>query len=165
MALPSELTARRSHRGSRLGEVILLLSSNSDGEVLNAARAMLRPLQSCGADIYALLEHVENGGELTNADKQRIRSEIECARAVGYAKGVKAAEAEQHGIGAFRNTDGKLEWTEVALFCQREKHRLATKHHEFVDDMASRTVWGREPPPRQHQYLHRLFHKLGGKIT
>ena len=38
-------------------------------------------------------------------------------------------------------------------------------HHEFIDDMASRTVYGREPTPRQHQYLHSLFFKLGGKIT
>src|SRR5215831_6483409 len=67
--------------------------------------------------------------------------------------------------GAFRNTDGTLEWSEVALFCQRQKHRLPEKHHEFVDDMASRTVYGREPTPKQHQYLHSLFYKLGGKIT
>ena len=106
-----------------------------------------------------------NGGGLTDADKHKIRSEIENARAIGYAEGVKAAEAKQHGTGAFRNTDGRLEWTEVALFVQREKHRLPEKHHEFVDDMASRTVHGREPTPKQHQYLHSLFHKLGGKIT
>jgi hypothetical protein len=165
MALPSELTARRGDRGSRLGEVILMLSSNSDGEVVNAVRAMLRLLQSCGADIYTLVEHVENGGGLTDADKQKIRSEIEDARALGYAEGVKAAEAKQHGTGAFRNTDGKLEWTEVALFVQREKRRLPDRHHEFIDDMASRTVYGREPTPKQHKYLHSLFLKLGGKIT
>jgi len=46
-----------------------------------------------------------------------------------------------------------------------EKHRLPSKHHEFIDDMASRTVYGREPTPKQHQYLHSLFFKLGGKIT
>jgi len=78
---------------------------------------------------------------------------------------VKAAESKQHGTGAFRNTDGTLEWSEVALFLQREKHRLPDKHHEFIDDMASRTAWGREPTPRQHQYLHSLFYKLGGRIT
>jgi hypothetical protein len=164
MALPSELTARRGDRGSRLGDVIRLLCSNSDGEVVSAVRAMLRLLQSCGADIHALVEHVENGG-LTEDYKREVRAQIENARAVGYAEGVKAVEAKQHGIGAFRNTDGKLEWTEVALYCQREKHRLDARHHEFVDDMASRTAWGREPTPKQHQYLHSLFFKLGGKIT
>jgi hypothetical protein len=165
MALPSELTARRGDRGSRLGDVIRLLSSNSDGEVVNAVHAMLRLLRSCGADIHTLVEHIENGGGLTDADKQKIRTEIENARALGYAEGVKAVEAKQHGTGAFRNTDGKIEWNEVALYVQREKHRLPEKHHEFVDDMASRTVYGREPTPKQHQYLHSLFFKLGGKIT
>jgi len=38
-------------------------------------------------------------------------------------------------------------------------------HHAFVDDVAARTVYGREPTPNQHKYLHSLFYKLGGKIT
>src|SRR5215510_959803 len=158
MALPSEVTAR-------LGNVIRRLSSDSEGEIIAAMHILLRLLQSCGGDIHALAERVENGGGLTEADKQKIKSEIENARAIGYAEGVKAAESKQHGTGAFRNTDGTPEWTEVALYVQREKHRLPSKHHEFVDDMASRTVYGREPTPKQHQYLHSLFFKLGGKIT
>jgi hypothetical protein len=36
---------------------------------------------------------------------------------------------------------------------------------KFVDDMASRTVYGREPNEKQHKYLHSLFYKLGGKLT
>jgi len=48
---------------------------------------------------------------------------------------------------------------------QREKHRLDNKHHEFIDDMASRTGYLREPTLKQHKYLHSLFYKLGGKIT
>ena len=158
MALPSGVTAR-------LGNVIRRLSSDSDGEIIAAMHVILRLLQSCGGDIHALANHVENGGGLTDGDKQNIRVEIENAHAIGYAEGVKAAEAKQHGTGAFRNTDGQLEWTEVALFVQREKHRLPDRHHEFIDDMASRTVYGREPTPKQHAYLHSLFYKLGGKIT
>jgi hypothetical protein len=164
MALPPEITARRDQRGSKLGDVIRRLSSNSDGEILATVHAMRRMLESYGADIHGLADHVENGG-LTDADKQKIRTEIENALALGYAEGVRAAESKQHGTGAFRNTDGKLEWTEVALFVQREKHRLPTRHHEFIDDMASRTVYGREPTPNQHRYLHSLFYKLGGKLT
>jgi hypothetical protein len=164
MALPPEITARRDQRGSKLGDVIRRLSSSSDGEIIATVHAMRRMLASYGADIHVLADHVENGG-LTDADKQKIRTEIENARDLGYAEGVRAAESKQHGTGAFRNTDGKLEWTEVALFVQREKHRLSDRHHEFIDDMASRTVYGREPTPNQHRYLHSLFYKLGGKIT
>jgi len=158
MALPHALAAK-------LGKPIRLLASNSRGEAFAALCAIARLLESHGYTFHTLADHVENGGGLNEDDKKKIRSEIENARAIGYAEGVKAAESKQHGTDAFRNTDGALEWTEVALYCQREKQRLPSKHHEFVDDMASRTVYGREPTPKQHQYLHSLFFKLGGKIT
>ena len=160
MALPHALAAK-------LGKTIRLLASNSRGEAFAALCAIARLLESHGYSFHTLADHVENanGSGLSDADKQRIRSEIENAHAIGYAEGVKAAESKQHGTGAFRNTDGTLEWTEVALFVQRQKHRLPERHHEFVDDMASRTAFGREPTPKQHRYLHFLFFKLGGKIT
>ena len=160
MALPRELAVK-------LGKPIRLLASNSQGEAFAALCAIARLLESQGYTFHTLAEHVENanGSSLSEDDKKKIRSEIENARALGYAEGVNAAEARQHGTGAFRNTDGALEWTEVALYCQRKKHRLPDKHHESIDDMASRTVWGREPTPKQHQYLHSLFFKLGGELT
>ena len=98
MALPRELAAR-------LGKPIRLLASDSRGEAFAALCAMARLLQSHGSSFNELAEH-ENGGGLTEADKQKIKSEIENARAIGYAEGVRAAESRQHGTGAFRNTDG-----------------------------------------------------------
>jgi hypothetical protein len=158
MVLPPELAAK-------LGKPIRLLASDSKGEAFAALCAIARLLESHGQSFHTLAEHVENGGGLSDADKQKISAAIENARAIAYAEGVKAAESKQHGTGAFRNTDGTLEWTEVALYCQRQKHRLDPKHHKFIDDMASRTVYGREPSGPQHKYLHSLFYKLGGKIT
>src|SRR6516162_5222906 len=151
---------------AKLGKPIRLLASNSQGEAFAALCAIARLLEAYRSTFHELADHVENGGGgLSEADKQKISAAIESARIEGYAEGVKAAESKQHGTGAFRNTNGALEWTEVARYCQREKQRLPTKHHEFIDDMASRTVYGREPTPKQHQYLHSLFFKLGGKIT
>jgi len=160
MALPHALAAK-------LGKTIRLLASNSRGEAFAALCAIARLLESHGYSFHTLADHVENanGSGLSDADKQKISAAIENARTIGYAEGVAAAEAKQHGTGAFRNTDGTLEWTEVARYCQRQKHRLPERHHEFVDDMASRTAFGREPTPKQHRYLHFLFFKLGGKIT
>jgi hypothetical protein len=158
MALPHELAAK-------LAKPIRLLASNSKGEAFAALCAIARLLETHNQSFHTLADHVENGGGLSEDDKKKIRGEIESARAIGYAEGVRAAESKQHGTGAFRNTDGKLEWTEIALYCQREKQRLPDKHHEFIDDMAARTVYGREPTPKQHQYLHSLFYKLGGEIT
>ena len=169
MPLPLELIGRRDNdrRRSRLGDVMCRLASTSDGEIVATVLALQRLLEAHDVDFHALVEHLENGGgdSLSDAAKEKVRAEIEQAFNEGYAEGVRAAESRQHGTGAFRNTDGTLEWSEVALFVQREKHRLAPKHHEFIDDMASRTVYGREPTPRQHQYMHSLFYKLGGKIT
>ena len=148
--MPHELAAK-------LGKPIRLLASTSQGEAFAALCAIARLLEAYRLTFHELADHVENGGGgLSEADKQKISAAIESARSEGYAEGVKAAESKQHGTGAFRNTDGALEWTEVARYCQREKQRLPTKHHEFIDDMASRTVYGREPTPRQHQYLHSL---------
>ena len=158
MALPRALAAK-------LGKPIRLLASNSQGEAFAALCAIARLLEAYRSTFHELADHVENGGGgLSEADKQKISAAIESARIEGYAEGVKAAESKQHGTGAFRNTDGALEWTEVARYCQREKQRLPTKHHEFIDDMAARTPFGREPTLKQHQYLHSLFYKLGGKI-
>jgi hypothetical protein len=126
---------------------------------------MQRMLQSNGADIHDLADHIENGHGLSEADRQQIKAAIEQARADGYAQGVAMAEAKQHGTGAFSNTDGTLDWKDVALYVQRNKHRLPERNHEFIDDMAARTVYDREPTPKQHQWLHNLFFKLGGKIT
>src|SRR6516225_3686789 len=152
MPLPHALAAK-------LGKPIRLLASGSQGEAFAALCAIARLLETNGRTFHDLADHVENGGGgLSEADKQKISAAIESARIEGYAEGVKAAESKQHGTGTFRNTDG-------TLCVQRQKQRLPEKHHEFVDDMAARTVYGREPTPKQHQYLHSLFYKLGGKIT
>jgi hypothetical protein len=159
MSLPPEIIPTVSN-------IVRRLSSCDDKDIVASVCGLQRVLKSADTDVHALADHIEkaNGG-LSDADKQKIRSEIENAHAIGYAEGVAAAEARQHGTGAFRNTDGTLEWAEVARYVQREKHRLDVKHHEFVDDMAARTVYGHEPTPKQHRYLHSLFFKLGGKIT
>lgn len=167
MPLPLELIGRRDNdrRRSRLGDVMCRLASTSDGEIIATVLALQRLLEAHGVDIHVLVDHLENGGGgLSDAIKEKVCAEVEQAFNEGYAEGVKAAEAKQYGTGAFRNTDGTLEWSEVALFVQRQKHRLPARHHEFIDDMASRTVYGREPTPKQHQYLHSLFYKLGGTI-
>src|SRR5262245_25651908 len=106
---------------------------------------MARLLENHRLSFLDLADHIENGGGLSEDDKRKIGAAIKQARIEGYAEGVKAAESKQHSTGAFRNTDGSLEWTEVALYCQRQKHRLDARHHEFIDDMAARTAFGREP--------------------
>ena len=147
----------------RLAGCIRRLLSDKDGEVIAALAAIQRMLTS-GADLHTLAERIETPPGLSESTKREIRKAIEDARAAGYAEGVRAAESRQNGGDAFHSTTS-AEWIRVALFVQREKHRLPAQHHQFVDDMAARTVWEREPTDKQHKYLHSLFLKLGGKIT
>jgi hypothetical protein len=144
----------------RVASLIRRLSSQSDGEIVATARALMRTLESAGTDIHALAGHVEkpNGKHIPEEEMRRIFE-------AGYTAGVQAAENRQHGSDDFRGTDGKPTWEAVALFLQRNKDRLDSKHHEFIDKVAAQTVWGDEPTERMHRYLHSLFFKLGGKIA
>jgi hypothetical protein len=131
--LPPKITARRDERhGSRLGDVIRRLGSTSDGELIATVYALRRILESTGSDIHGLAEHLEaaNGSGVTEADLKKVYD-------AGYAMGVQDTQNRQHGEDDFRNTDGKPDWTAVALFLQRNKDRLDSKHHAFVEDMAS----------------------------
>ena len=151
MALPAEVTAK-------LGNVIRRLSSSSDGEIVAAVHAMLRLLHSCGADIHALAERIENGG-MSEKYQEEVRAQIKKAHEVGYEKGVRAAEAR------FR-PDGKLEFSEVALFMERQINRLPPDKHEFIHKMAFYARQELEPSPKQGKFLFDLFVQyLGGRIT
>ena len=72
-------------------------------------------------------------------------------------------QAEEQAVYGQRS-DGSHDWEAISLFCQREKGRLDAKHHRFVDDMAARMVWGREPTEKQGKYLQSLFRQLGGRV-
>jgi hypothetical protein len=147
----------------KLARLVRLLSSDHDHEAAAAMHAFVRVLRTAkaaGADIHALADRIEkpNGDGLSEIEMRKLFD-------AGFHAGVQAAERRHNGASDFHNTDGKPDWCAVALFLQRNKHRLAARHHEFIDDMAARTAWEREPTEKQHRYLHSLFFKLGGKIT
>jgi hypothetical protein len=151
VTLPVEVT-------TRLGNVIRRLSSDSEGEIIAAMYAILRMLQSCGGDIHVLAERVENGG-MSEKYQEEVRAQIKKAHEVGYEKGVRAAEAR------FR-PDGKLEFSEVALFAERRINHLPPDKHEFIHKMALYARQDIEPSPKQGKFLFDLFVQyLGGKIT
>jgi hypothetical protein len=154
-------------REQKIAHTLRLLMSDQPGEVFAAVQALQRLLQALGTDLDGLargFEKIISSG--SNGDGRAI-TQAEMQRAIdnAYAAGVQDAENRLHGATDFQNTDGKPSWEAIALFLQRNKNRLEARHHDFVDDMASRTAFGREPTERQHKYLHSLFYKLGGKIT
>jgi hypothetical protein len=141
----------------KLAACIRMLSSDKDGDVITAARGLVRMLKGAGTDIHAFAERIAkpNGG-LTEAEMRKLYD-------AGYEAGVRAVENKQHGSGEFHNVDGLPAWDEIALFCQQNNDRLRENERTFVNDMASRTVW-REPTEKQAKWLRSIFYRLGGKL-
>ena len=141
----------------KLAACIRMLSSDKDGDVITAARGLVRMLERAGTDIHAFAERIAkpNGG-LTDAEMRKLYD-------AGYEAGVRAVENKQHGSGDFHNVDGLPSWNEIALFCQQNNDRLRPTERQFIDDMASRTVW-REPTEKQAKWLRSIFYRLGGKL-
>jgi hypothetical protein len=54
---------------------------------------------------------------------------------------------------------------DVALFVQREKHRLFERHHGFIEDVVKTLSGSPRLTRKQAEYLYVLFYELGGRIT
>jgi hypothetical protein len=146
----------------RIADLVRLLGSGSEGEVLNAQGALKRLLASRSVgftDLGNAIEKLPTGG-LADDQMRRVFD-------AGYQKGLEEAVRKQvEAEGAFGlHPDGSPDWEGIALYCQREKDRLKDdRHRQFVDDMASRMTWSREPTPKQATYLLSLFRQLGGMV-
>jgi len=130
---------------SKLAACIRMLSSDKDGDVINAARGLVRMLKGAGADIHVLADRVE---------RRKLYDR-------GYQDGVRAAENKFHGNEDFRDANTTPTWHDMAKFCQRRSARLGSRERDFIDQMAERTVW-RDPTERQGQWLKGIWHRLGG---
>src|SRR5215831_8556337 len=140
----------------KLVACIRLLSSDKPFEVEGAMSGVQRLLR--GADNHALADRIENGG-ISEKYQEEVRAQIKKAHEVGYEKGVRAAEAR------FR-PDGKLEFSEVALFVERQINRLPPDKHEFIHKMAFYARQELEPSQKQGKFLFDLFVQyLGGRIA
>jgi hypothetical protein len=146
----------------KIADLIRRLGTDHEPEVITVVRMLRRLLASQNVtftDLGDAVEKLATGG-LTQSAMEQIRD-------AGYAKGLADAEqkyAEAQSIYGLR-PDGSTDWEAIALYCQRQKHRIEAKRHEFVDDMASRMTWGREPTSeKQGKYLLSLFRQVGGRI-
>jgi hypothetical protein len=145
----------------RLASCIRMLLA-TDGQRTAAILGVQRMLEGIGknnnVDVHALAERIEKG-RVSKQYQEEVRTQIKRAHEVGYEKGVRAAEAR------FR-PDGKLEFSEVALFAERRIDHLPPDKHEFIHKMALYARQDIEPSPKQGKFLFDLFVQyLGGKIT
>jgi hypothetical protein len=145
----------------RIADVVRRLGTTHEGEMIATARALQRTLASRDISCTDLGEGIEKlaTGGLAEAQMKQLFD-------AGYQKCVEDTKrkriAQETALGF--EPDGSPDWEAIALYYQRQKARLEAKHHQFVDDMASRMTWGREPTERQGIYLLSLFRQLGGRM-
>jgi hypothetical protein len=144
---------------NRIADLIRRLGSDFEGEIIATWRGLKQLLTSRDVtftDLGDAVEKLATGG-LEQDATNRIFDE-------GYAKGFEDTErkyAETQVLYSFRVDGSKV----IALHYQRQKHLIESKHHQFVDEVASRTTRRREPSEKQGRYLLSFFRGLGGRIS
>jgi hypothetical protein len=132
----------------KIGKLLKLLSSSSDGEVVAAARALLRTLDAEGTDIHELAERIE-GRKLSQAEMQRIYDKA-------FADGKNGAAAN----ASFSEVDVPSFQSMACEIVHKEAGRLSTKERDFVNDMVRWCAY-REPSEKQASWLHAIYCKIG----
>jgi hypothetical protein len=94
----------------KVNKLIRLLSSDNDGEVLAAARALRRTLQTHGADLHTLAAAIER----SDAVKLGLYQ-------AGFEDGKRATEDAQPVSFLMSRC---VNWHEMALWCQQRSDRL-----------------------------------------
>jgi hypothetical protein len=142
----------------KLRPLVRLLSSDRDGEVIAAARALIRTLKGAKLDIHALADSIgQANGKLSEAEMLKLY-------AAGYAARIRAAEQKhQYDDDGFTDACRVPTPHEMARWCQQRANRLRENERQFINDIASRTVW-RAPTERQRKWLESIFLKLGGRV-
>jgi hypothetical protein len=140
----------------KLANFLRLLASDKDGEVVAAARAMVRTLQGIGADIHDIADRVEHSGNgaLSEAEMQEIFG-------AGIKEGIRRGQQTRHTVSAAPQFPPARD---MAMFCYRNIDELGSDwEREFVTNMAS---WTRARPlsVKQQAHLEKIYIKLGGRI-
>jgi hypothetical protein len=149
----------------RIAKAIRMLSSPQDGEVVVAAHTLLRLLANEQLDVFWLADRVVSPTNGAGDAEAVTREDLKKVFEDGCAEGIRRAENKRYGNASFVDEDGMPNWSEIALYCQRNIDRIRKPNEqEFINDMAGKTQWG-EPTQRQATWLRDIFLRLGGKIT
>jgi hypothetical protein len=147
----------------RIANLFRRLGSEFEGEQIATVAAMKRLFAIEGlsfSDVAIVIENAE--GVIEERKYSDTDTDIIFNR--GVKRGAEQARAEAAAPPQFYDEAGQPRWTKIALFCQTKRERLRPQEQNFVDDMAGRAVWGREPTEKQGKWLLSIFVKLGGRI-
>jgi hypothetical protein len=124
----------------RIAQLIRLLASDREGEVLAAVRALRRTLASAGADFHDLAQAVENAAVAPSPRTDRRSSRPRTSRS-------RSAACESIG------------WQASVRWLLDHPARLTPRGREFVEDMAG---WAGKPTKRQAAWLLAILERVGG---
>jgi hypothetical protein len=136
----------------KISKLTKMLSSSNDGEVVTAARALLRTLAQEGTDIHELADHVVGiveGRKPSQAEVQRIYDEA-------FRSGQTAAAAS----AGFHHTEDPSFHKMACEIQHKANGRLSPKERDFVDDMVSWCA-RRAPSEKQAKWLHAIYCRIG----
>jgi hypothetical protein len=114
----------------RLTKLVLMLSSDRDGEVVAAARAIGRALRAAGRDWHDFA-----GGLLDPAKKR----------------------ADQQGRHDDGQHDSHADWRAMHKFCLRHESKLRSRELKFIYSIAH---WRGELTSKQHRWLTAIHQRL-----
>jgi hypothetical protein len=136
----------------KLKRFVRLLSSDRDGEVVAAARAIMRTLNNAKLDVHALADAIGNGSGLTESEMRKLYD-------AGFTAGKHAAENGP----MFRsvNLDDEPGWHDIACECAKHPHRMYGEHERnFVSKMMRKTVHGGEPTEKEARWLRFIYARV-----
>jgi hypothetical protein len=139
----------------RLGKLIKMLSSDRDGEIVAAARAIMRTLQAEKLDIHALADGITGSRNGSSHSRKYTEEDMRTAYRSGRDDGRKEAERN----GGFYSVD-EPGWHQIARECQKHVDQLRDREREFVEDMVCRTVHGGELTEKQAKWLRDIWTRM-----
>ena len=147
----------------KLANLIRRLSSNSDGEVVATAHALMRTLQSIGADIHDVADRIEHAGNGALAENE-MQEIYNAGIKEGARLAVQKMQAQMAHSPPQRLMPQFPSAADMALYCYQHLNRCNEWETEFASNMA---VWTRRRPltVKQQARLEELFIKLGGKLS
>ena len=137
----------------KLKRCVRLLSSDVDGEVIAAARALNRTLKKSNLDIHALADSicVPNGKKFSEDEAQEI-----------YLKGVEEGRRQAENRQDLKLHDvsehDQPSWHDMARECARHLDRLRNDtERKFIQDMVRRTACAIRLSEKQQNWLRDCF--------
>jgi hypothetical protein len=126
--------------------IIRMFSSDCDGDVLAAQRALMRLLKSNGCDIHVLADSIGNGKRFSEDDAAKIYRR-------GVADGRREAELAQRAP-AFHDVEDS--WESMVDACADRLDRFTSKEQQFLQSIQH---WYGTPTPKQLDWLVALFER------